>query len=113
MVIYLSQEGRGIGILEKLKAYNLQDRGFDTVEANLQLGHAIDNRSYQAAADIIHSFGLEKIELLTNNPQKVKGLVEAGVNVIRMSSTPLFLNPENSRYLQTKQTKLEHVMKVT
>lgn len=107
VILYLDQEGRGIGLAKKIAAYGLQDRGADTVEANQQLGHEPDERHYWAAASMLKDLGLTAVELLTNNPQKVSELTAAGITVTR---TPLQIKetPDNARYLRTKKDKLGH-----
>lgn len=108
-VIYLrNQEGRGIGLLNKIRAYSLQDAGFDTVDANLALGLPVDAREYQPAADLLRQLSLTRIDLLTNNPEKAQALAEAGISVERV--TPLQPHPRdaNRRYLETKRTRLGH-----
>lgn len=112
ILIYLRQEGRGIGLANKLKAYELQDRGLDTVEANMQLGFAPDTRDYTVCAQILKNIGVESVKLLTNNPRKVEGLTQNGVIV--SERVPLLVNPteHNHQYLRTKMTKLGHLMEV-
>ena len=107
IILYLDQEGRGIGLTKKIAAYALQDQGVDTVEANQQLGHQPDERHYWIAASILKDLGVRSIELLTNNPQKVNELVACGLVVTRR---PLAIEqtPDNSRYLRTKKEKLGH-----
>ena len=109
-IIYLRQEGRGIGLLNKLKAYHLQENGFDTVEANQALGFAEDERNYQAAAQILRHLGITKVRLMTNNPDKIEQLKDAGIDVIER--VPLEIPPTtaNRRYLKTKQEKLQHYL---
>jgi GTP cyclohydrolase II len=109
-VIYLRQEGRGIGLFNKLKAYNLQDLGLDTVEANLQLGLPSDIRSYRAAADIIRLLQIRSVALLTNNPEKIHGLESEGIPVTRR--IPVIIPPTdyNRRYLNTKKKRLGHLL---
>ena len=108
VLIYLRQEGRGIGLREKLKAYNLQDQGYDTVEANLMLGHPPDKRDYTIAALIIKDLGLQSIRLLTNNPKKIQGLRDLGIIITERIDLIPTITPENERYLQTKATRLNH-----
>lgn len=110
LLIYLRQEGRGIGLVEKLKAYALQDKGLDTVEANLELGHAVDGRSYDQAARIIEFFKLKSIQLMTNNPHKVKELNRLGIVVSKRLAVPVFMSDENQHYLKTKKYKLDHIL---
>jgi len=108
--LYMRQEGRGIGLLNKLKAYNLQDRGHDTVEANLALGFSADLRDYGIGAQILNDIGVRKMRLLTNNPKKIKGLEGYGLQVLER--TPLEMEPtkDNIAYLKTKQKKLGHIL---
>ena len=107
VLVYLRQEGRGIGLVEKLKAYALQDTGLDTVEANVALGHAIDARSYADAVWILEELGLKEVRLWTNNPEKVAALQSAGIRV-EVQEISLPPGPENARYLQTKRDVLGH-----
>ena len=109
-IIYLRQEGRGIGLLNKLKAYHLQGNGLDTVEANQALGFAEDERDYQEAAQILRHLGITKVRLMTNNPDKIEQLRAAGIEVVER--VPLELPPTaaNRRYLKTKQEKLQHYL---
>lgn len=110
VVLYLRQEGRGIGLLNKLRAYNLQDEGYDTVEANLLLGHQADEREYTVAAEMLHDLGVKSIQLLTNNPEKIAALAALGISVLgRISLTP-DVNPENARYLHTKVVRMNHLL---
>ena len=110
IVIYLRQEGRGIGLQDKLHAYNLQDGGLDTVDANLALGHQADARDYSLAAAILADLGVRSIKLLTNNPAKIADMTNLGVDVrgrVELTST---VNPENERYLQTKVQRMNHLL---
>jgi GTP cyclohydrolase II len=109
-VIYLRQEGRGIGLFNKLKAYNLQDLGLDTVEANVQLGFPSDNRSYRAAADIIRMLQIRSVALLTNNPEKIQGLESEGISITRRVPVIIPANEHNRRYLNTKKKRLGHFL---
>jgi len=109
IVIYLRQEGRGIGLLNKLKAYALQEQGFDTVEANHELGFSDDLRTYESAVEILHFFKISKVCLLTNNPKKVKALEDFGIDVYR-ESHQLASNPHNINYLKTKAYKSGHIL---
>lgn len=109
IVIYLRQEGRGIGLRDKLRAYNLQDQGYDTVEANLMLGHQADEREYSMAALILKDLGVQSVRLLTNNMQKVEGLRELGVTVSERVPLQTALTPENTHYLRTKATRMRHI----
>ena len=112
MVLYLRQEGRGIGLLNKLKAYALQEQGFDTVEANHELGFVDDLRTYESAVEMLRFFGVRKVRLLTNNPKKINALEEAGIHVQR-EAHQLASNPHNLRYLQTKAHKSGHLLDFT
>lgn len=108
--IYLRQEGRGIGLANKLKAYALQEQGYDTVDANLKLGFPADNRDYAVAFQILNYLGLKAIKLLTNNPQKVEALEKYGLKVCERIPLAVRPSPENRDYLKTKQEKLGHLM---
>lgn len=113
VVVYLRQEGRGIGLSEKLRAYNLQDRGYDTVEANLLLGHQADERDYTVAALILRDLTVASIRLLTNNPEKISRLREVGIPVReRIPLKPLAANGDNRRYLETKMTRMAHLFEL-
>lgn len=107
ILIYLNQEGRGIGLLNKIKAYALQDQGLDTVEANEKLGLPIDARNYAIAACILRKCNINHVRLMTNNPDKIADLKKYGIHVIR-ESLPIFLNKHNYHYLKTKKDKLNH-----
>jgi 3,4-dihydroxy 2-butanone 4-phosphate synthase/GTP cyclohydrolase II len=108
-VIYLrDHEGRGIGLTEKIKAYQLQDAGMDTIEANLHLGHEIDARDWSDAIAIVNALGLKELTLLTNNPNKVQALRDAGVEVVQVNLT-VAPNSFNEKYLATKEEKLGHL----
>ncbi|MDR2080956.1 MAG: GTP cyclohydrolase II [Campylobacteraceae bacterium] len=108
MVIYLRQEGRNIGLLNKINAYALQDDGMDTVEANHKLGFKSDERTYEAAEFILKSFGFTDIKLLTNNPQKLTSL--KGINVVERIPIIVKANPKNSSYLKVKKEKMGHLL---
>jgi len=110
--LYMRQEGRGIGFHNKMRAYALQDEGLDTVEANLSLGLAPDLRDYGIGAQILADLGLHQIRLLTNNPKKVVGLEAYGLKVVETVSLITMPNPYNRDYLQTKQEKLGHHLKL-
>ncbi len=108
IVLYMKQEGRGIGLLNKLKAYKLQQEGYDTVEANLQLGFDMDNRDYGIGAQILHDLGVSKIRLITNNPKKRVGLMGYGLEIVDNVPIEVAPNPHNEKYLRTKRDKLGH-----
>ncbi|MFN6090019.1 MAG: bifunctional 3,4-dihydroxy-2-butanone-4-phosphate synthase/GTP cyclohydrolase II [Cyclobacteriaceae bacterium] len=108
VVLYMKQEGRGIGLLNKLKAYKLQEEGLDTVEANLQLGFDMDNRDYGIGAQILHDLGIRKIRLITNNPKKRVGLMGYGLEILENIAIEIVPNQHNEKYLQTKRDKLGH-----
>ena len=111
IIIYLRQEGRGIGLVNKLKAYNLQDDGMDTVEANIALGFNAEMRRYEGAVEILKNLGVKEIKLMTNNPAKVEDLEKAGfvVKQIGHSAEP---NEENKNYLRTKASKMNHKLEI-
>ncbi len=111
-LIYLRQEGRGIGLLDKLRAYNLQDGGLDTVEANLKLGHRADERDYQVAALIIRDLGIRSINLITNNPSKIRELRRLGIRIERRTSIEVEARPENASYLRTKMSRMDHLLQL-
>jgi GTP cyclohydrolase II len=110
VLIYLRQEGRGIGLLDKLRAYNLQDEGYDTVDANLILGHQADEREYSVAARILDDLAVQSIRLLTNNPNKLESLQALGVTVTTRLPLVGSVTSENASYLQTKADRLNHVI---
>ena len=110
VIIYLRQEGRGIGLLNKLKAYELQDRGFDTVDANNRLGFPTDARSYKPAAEIIRLLGIESVALITNNPDKISGLEKEQISVTERIPVIIPSNLHNKRYLRTKKERLGHLL---
>ena len=109
MLLYLRQEGRGIGLANKLRAYAPQDRGLDTVDANRRLGFADDERDYGHAAAMLEALGIRSVRLLTNNPAKVAGLEEAGIDVVARVAHQMPANPHNADYLATKRTKSGHL----
>lgn len=108
VVIYLVQEGRGIGLGNKVRAYDLQDRGLDTVDANLELGFDVDLRSYDLAAQMLRDLGVTSVRLMTNNPDKVAGLAKAGVPVDATEAHWVGATPHNAEYLDTKKARLGH-----
>ena len=110
ILLYMRQEGRGIGLANKVKAYSLQDEGFDTVEANLHLGFDDDMRNYEVAAEMLKLLGPESIELYTNNPRKVRGLADNGIDVVGRTSIKMVPNPHNVHYLETKKNKSGHML---
>jgi 3,4-dihydroxy 2-butanone 4-phosphate synthase/GTP cyclohydrolase II len=108
--LYIRQEGRGIGIHNKLKAYSLQDSGLDTVDANIHLGFAPDLRHYGVGAQILVDLGVGKMRLLTNNPKKVVGLESFGLELVERVPIVAPANEENRRYLETKRTRMGHLL---
>jgi 3,4-dihydroxy 2-butanone 4-phosphate synthase/GTP cyclohydrolase II len=108
--LYMRQEGRGIGLVNKLKAYRLQDEGCDTVEANHRLGFAADLREYGIGAQILNDLGVRKMILMTNNPRKIVGLDSYGLQVVDRMPLEIRPNVRNLRYLRTKKTKLGHML---
>lgn len=110
ILLYMRQEGRGIGLINKLKAYSLQDKGFDTVEANEMLGFPADMRSYDVAAAILKDLGVSKVNLMTNNPRKIDGLERYGIEIVNRVPIKMNHNEKNEFYLQTKKEKLGHIL---
>ena len=108
VVLYLRQEGRGIGLLEKLRAYNLQDMGYDTVDANLMLGHEADERDYTLAACMLEELGVKAVRLMTNNPSKISALKDQGINVTERVPVEIPANTDNAGYLLTKVQRMDH-----
>ena len=109
-LVYLPQEGRGIGLVEKIKAYALQDKGLDTVEANLALGHQVDSRDYGIGIQILKDLGLSQVRLLTNNPKKTDAFIYGGFDLEVVDQVPIVgpINEHNARYIATKRDKLGH-----
>lgn len=110
VVLYMRQEGRGIGLLNKLKAYELQEQGYDTVEANLHLGFPAEMRDYGLSAQILKDLGISKIRLMTNNPDKIEGLTKYGIEIVERVPVEIAPEPENKKYLQTKKLKMRHIL---
>lgn len=110
ILLYEQQEGRGIGLMAKLRAYELQDLGRDTIEANLELGYAADCRAYELPAAILKQLGVTAVRLITNNPEKVEALVSAGIQVTERISAEVPIEPTFDRYLQTKRDKMGHLV---
>ncbi len=110
VIVYMNQEGRGIGLLNKLKAYKLQEQGRDTVEANLELGFGMDERDYGVGAQILRDLGISKMRLLSNNPRKRTGLMGYGLEVVESVPIEVEPNEHNQRYLATKRDKLGHTI---
>ena len=109
ILLYEQQEGRGIGLMAKLKAYELQDHGLDTVEANVELGYAADCREYELPAAVLKQLGVKQVRLITNNPEKVAALDSAGIAVTERISAEVELQETFERYLRTKQEKMGHI----
>lgn len=110
VLIYLRQEGRGIGLLDKLRAYNLQDEGLDTVEANLALGHQPDERDYTIAARVINDLGIRSVRLLTNNPMKIEDLRQLGIPIVERVPLEATITADNIDYLFTKVQRMNHML---
>ncbi len=110
ILLYENQEGRGIGLMAKLQAYELQDQGLDTIEANLELGYKADCRAYELPAEILKMLNVKSVRLITNNPEKVEALVSAGIEVVERISAEVPSEPTNERYLETKREKMGHLV---
>lgn len=110
LVLYMAQEGRGIGLVSKLKAYALQDQGYDTVDANTRLGFEVDERVFAPAAEMLKKLGFLSVRLMTNNPLKVEGLQSFGINVIERVAHTFPTNPHNEQYLATKKSRTGHIL---
>jgi len=115
VLVYLPQEGRGIGLVEKIKAYALQDQGLDTVEANLALGYKVDTRDYGIGIQLLKDLGLTKVRLLTNNPKKTDAFIYGGFDLQVVDQVPIHptVNEHNARYIATKRDKLGHSLPET
>ncbi|MFD3408768.1 bifunctional 3,4-dihydroxy-2-butanone-4-phosphate synthase/GTP cyclohydrolase II [Aquirufa sp. HETE-83D] len=111
VILYMFQEGRGIGLINKLKAYKLQEQGRDTVEANLELGFAMDERDYGVGAQILRDLGIHKIRLISNNPKKRAGLMGYGLEIVDSIGIEIPANPHNKKYLETKRDKMGHAIR--
>lgn len=111
VILYMNQEGRGIGLMNKLLAYKLQEQGLDTVEANLQLGFKMDERDYGVGAQILRDLGVSKMRLMTNNPTKRAGLIGYGLEIVESIAIEISPNPHNQQYLETKRDKMGHAIK--
>jgi 3,4-dihydroxy 2-butanone 4-phosphate synthase/GTP cyclohydrolase II len=112
VVLYMNQEGRGIGLVHKLQAYKLQEEGYDTVEANLKLGFQADQRDYGIGAQILRTLGVRKMRLMSNNPKKRTGLIGYGLEIIETVPIEVGCNVHNEGYLQTKKDKMGHTLKM-
>ncbi len=110
ILLYENQEGRGIGLMAKLQAYELQDQGLDTIEANVELGYKADCRQFELPAEILKSMGLNAVRLITNNPEKVEALEAVGIKVVERISAEVPSEPTFERYLKTKQEKMGHLV---
>lgn len=111
VILYMNQEGRGIGLLNKLKAYKLQEQGMDTVEANLALGFKMDERDYGIGAQILRNLGITKMKLMSNNPSKRAGLIGYGLEIVDRVAIQIPANPHNQKYLDTKKSKMGHLLR--
>ena len=109
ILLYEHQEGRGIGLMEKLRAYALQDQGFDTIEANLQLGHAVDLRDYRLPVQILRLLKVHSLRLMTNNPEKINAVAASGIEIVERMSAEVPGSPYSAHYLRTKRNKLGHL----
>lgn len=110
LLVYECQEGRGIGLMEKLRAYELQDQGLDTVEANLRLGHAVDMRDYAFSIEVLRFLDIRALRLMTNNPEKIQAVLASGVTIVERVSADVPGNPHSAPYLATKRLKLGHLV---
>jgi GTP cyclohydrolase II len=110
IVLYLAQEGRGIGLISKLKAYSLQDQGYDTVDANIRLGFDVDERIFAPAAEMLRALNIKSVRLMTNNPNKIDALERFGINVVERVKHKFPTNPHNHQYLETKKSRTGHML---
>jgi 3,4-dihydroxy 2-butanone 4-phosphate synthase/GTP cyclohydrolase II len=110
VILYMNQEGRGIGLINKLKAYKLQEQGYDTVEANQMLGFRMDERDYGVGAQILRELGIRKLKLITNNPVKRAGLLGYGLEIVDTIPLEISPNPHNTKYLETKRDRMGHAI---
>jgi GTP cyclohydrolase II len=110
VLLYEQQEGRGIGLMEKLRAYELQDRGFDTIDANLHLGHVVDSRDYAIPTQVLHFLNVRSVRLMSNNPEKIKAVFDSGIQIVERVGADVPVNPYSSRYMSTKRNRLGHLI---
>jgi GTP cyclohydrolase II len=113
VIVYEHQEGRGIGLMEKLRAYQLQDQGLDTIEANLRLGHAVDLRNYALCVEVLRFLKIRSLQLMTNNPDKIAAVRSSGIEIARRLSAEVLGNPYSANYLTTKREKMGHLSGAT
>lgn len=113
VLLYEHQEGRGIGLMEKLRAYELQDRGLDTIEANLRLGHAVDARDYALATAILRFLNVRSLRLMTNNPEKIDAVLSSGIEIVERLNADVPYGPHTAGYLATKRDKLGHFLNMS
>jgi len=111
ILLYEHQEGRGIGLLEKLRAYELQDRGFDTIEANLHLGHPVDLRNYKLAVGVLRVLNVRSLRLMSNNPEKIEAVLSSGIEIVERLSADVPGGPHSAYYVATKRERLGHLSK--
>ncbi len=113
VLVYEHQEGRGIGLMEKLRAYELQEKGLDTIEANLRLGHSVDMRDYILATEILRFLDIRSLRMMTNNPDKINAVSAAGIEIVERVSVDIAGGPHSARYLATKREKLGHLLNLS
>jgi len=113
VIVYMNQEGRGIGLINKLRAYKLQEEGLDTLEANIKLGFKGDEREYGIGAQILRDLGVTKMKLMSNNPTKRTGLIGYGLEITENVAIEVETNIHNESYMQTKKDKMGHILKMT